>query len=317
VVLRLHRELRDGSWTPGRPSRHVIHDPKTRTIVAAPFEDRIVHHALCAHIGPLLDRHLIPRSYACRTGLGTHRALAQAVAWTRSYRFALHLDVRKFFPSVDHDLLVAQLHHDLRCPPVVDLCVRILDAGLTHIEPVRSHFPGDDLLTPWERKVGLPIGNLTSQHFANRYLSPVDHRATDRLRIHAYLRYMDDMLLFADDRAKLSEWGHAIEEACWRQRLRLHPWQVTPVRSGVAFLGFVILPHQVRVRRTSVTRARRRLERLAALARDDPSATPAMLASLRSTFAHWSHGDTWRLREDTLRSLGLLHGEDERDDEPR
>jgi hypothetical protein len=158
--------------------------------------------------------------------------------------------------------------------------------------------------------VGLPIGNLTSQHFANRYLSPVDHRATDRLGIHAYLRYMDDMLLFGQDRAQLEERGRALEEACWKLRLRLHPWRVEPTRAGITWLGFRILPGQVRVKRTTVVRARKRLQRLLAEAAAHPERWERFMASLRSTFAHWAHGDTWRLRTETLRELGLLpHGE--------
>jgi hypothetical protein len=158
--------------------------------------------------------------------------------------------------------------------------------------------------------VGLPIGILTSQHFANRCLSPVDHRATDRLGIHAYLRCMDDMLLFGQDRAQLEERGGALEEACWKLRLRLHPWRVEPTRAGITWLGFRILPGQVRVKRTTVVRARKRLNRLLAEAAAHPERWERFMASLRSTFAHWVHGDTWRLRTETLRELGLLpHGE--------
>ena len=153
----------------------------------------------------------------------------------------------------------------------------------------------------------MPIGNLTSQHFANRHLSAVDHRATDRLGVHAYLRYMDDMLLFSNDREQLSDWGHAVQQACWRNRLRLHPWQVVPVRQGITWLGFRILPGQVRVKRTSVNRARKRLHRLLAEAAASPEAWERFLASLRSTFAHWRHADSCRLRKQTLRELGLWH----------
>lgn len=151
-----------------------------------------------------------------------------------------------------------------------------------------------------------------SSLFHNRYLSPVDHRAKDRLRIRAYLRYMDDMLLFGDDAAELGAWGRALEEGCHRQRLRLHPWQVQRTSSGVGWLGFRILPTAVRVKRTSVNRAKARLLRLASEA-DTPEQRGRLLASVRSTFAHWRHADTWRLREQTLRELGLF---DEEDDDP-
>ena len=305
TVLRLHQELQSGTWSPGHATRHEVADPKRRIIHAAPFEDRIVHQSLCAVIGPLLDRHLIAHTYACRVGLGTHAAIRQARLWAGHYRFALHLDVAKFFPSIDHRILLGQLQHDVPCPGTVELCARIIDASPVE-ESRHWHFPGDDLFAPLGRRTGLPIGNLTSQHFANRYLSPVDHRAKDRLRIRAYLRYMDDMLLFADDRAQLEGWGHAIEQACWRQRLRLHPWQVVPVRQGLTWLGFRILPGQVRVKRATVLRARKRLKLQAAEAAESPEAWERFVASLRSTLAHWSHGDTWRLRTELLRELGML-----------
>jgi hypothetical protein len=311
TVLRLSRELAAGAWRPGPATTHAIRDPKPRTISAAPFDDRIVHQALCAAIGPLLDRGLIHDTYACRAGRGTHAALRRAARWARGHRYALHLDVRKYFPSIDHALLLGQLEREIPCARTLEVCARILASGLRSITPARFHFPGDDLFTPWSRAVGMPIGNLTSQHFANRYLSPVDHRAKDRLRVHAYLRYMDDLLLFDDDPGKLRELGHALEEACLRQRLRLHPWHVVPTRAGVGFLGFRILPNELRVKRSSVRRAKKRLAERLAIGRADRDEMPAFTASLQATFAHWKHGTTYRLREATLRELGVLEGEDE------
>ncbi|HQP38684.1 MAG TPA: RNA-directed DNA polymerase, partial [Polyangiaceae bacterium] len=234
-----------------------------------------------------------------------HAALRQARLWAGHYRFALHLDVTKFFPSIDHEILIGQLRHDVSCARTIELCARIISASPEE-DSRRWHFPGDDLFAPLARRTGLPIGNLTSQHFANRYLSPIDHRAKDGLRIRAYLRYMDDMLLFAEERAQLEDWGHAIEQACWRQRLRLHRWQVVPVRQGITFLGFRLVPGQVRVKRASVLRARKRLKVLVAEAAESPEAWERFVASLRSTLAHWSHGDTWRLRTELLRELGML-----------
>ena len=100
--MRLQAELRAGTWRPGTPSQHEVMDPKHRVITAAPFEDRIVHQALAAEIGPLLERGLIADSFACRVGRGTHAALRRARAWARGYRYGVHLDVVKYFPSVDH-----------------------------------------------------------------------------------------------------------------------------------------------------------------------------------------------------------------------
>lgn len=305
VVIDLERQLLDGSWCPGVPALHEIRDPKRRTIAAAPFKDRIVHQALSAVLAPLLEQPLIRHSYACRTGLGTHAALRQATAWARRHRYFVHLDVTKFFPTVDHAIVLSQLERHVRCAATLALCRRILSAGGVLSAGARRYFPGDDLFTPLTRAIGLPIGNLTSQHFANRYLSPVDHRAKDRLRVRAYLRYMDDMLLFGDERSQVLDQAHAIEEACWRQRLRLHPWQVRATREGINFLGFRILPDTIRVRRTSVARAEKRLQELAAQVRTGQAPMDTLTQSLRSTFAHWQHGNTWQLRERTLCRLGL------------
>jgi hypothetical protein len=264
----------------------------------------------------MLERRLIGDTYACRVGLGTHAALRRARLWAGGYRYVAHLDVRKFFPSIDHAIVLGQLERVLRCPRTLAICQAILISGAACIAPARFHFAGDDLFTPFDRKVGLPIGHLTSQHFANHYLSPVDHRAKDRLRVRAYLRYMDDMLLFENDRGRLVDLAHAIEEACARQRLRLHPWNVVPTAGGLGFLGFRILPGQVRVKRSSVNRAVARLQGLAAAAANDPARKPLLTASLRATFAHWAHGDTYRLREKTLRDLGLLAGDPPTTEEP-
>jgi len=314
VVLDLERRLLAGTWLPGEPGLHEVRDPKRRLIAAAPFRDRIVHQALCAVVAPRLDGHLIAHSYACRTGLGTHAALARAKVWARGHRYFVHLDVAKFFPTVDHAILLAQLARHVPCGRTLNLCARIVAAGGAVSAGPRRHFPGDDLFTPHARPIGLPIGNLTSQHFANRYLSPVDHRAKDRLRVRAYLRYMDDLLLFGDDRATLEGQARAVEEACWRQRLRLHPWQVRATREGVNFLGFRILEDQVRVRRTSVARAEKRLAALARAVREGRLSEEAFALSLRSTFAHWRHADSWRLCGRTLARLGKLYDPSEPED---
>ncbi len=299
VLLELEESLQAERWVPGPQRSRLVHDPKERRIHIAPFEDRIVHQALCAEIGPLLERSLIGDTYACRVGRGTHAALHRATGWARFYRYFVHLDVRKLFPAIDHSILFAQLERDVRCAKTLNVIEKILAAGRDADAP-RFHFPGDDLWTPATRALGLPIGSLTSQHFANRFLSPMDHRAKDRLRIRPYLRYMDDMLLFANDREELAGWARSLEEQAWKLHLRLHPWEVRPTREGVNFLGFRILPTEVRVRRTSVNRARANLKR-AREANDT-----RFPDRLRAVFAHWAHGDTFRLRTQVLRDLGLL-----------
>jgi hypothetical protein len=268
------------------------------------FRDRVVHQAIAAIMAPRIERRLVHDTFACRPGRGTHAALARARAWARTYRFHVHLDVVRFYPAIDHAIVRTQLAEDHHEPWLLALCDRILAAGRG--ATFRAHFPGDDLFAPLARAVGLPLGNLTSQHWANRYLDPVDHLVKDRLRVRPYLRYMDDLLLFADDRAALADLARRVEEACWSLRLRLHPWEVRPTASGVGFVGYRVGPEQVRVRRSTVARAEGRLARqLADVARGrlDPS---AVWDGLRSTFAHGSWADSFRLKERFLRRLGLL-----------
>jgi retron-type reverse transcriptase len=306
-LVALRDDLLAGRWQPSRARELRIRDPKPRIIAVLPFRDRVVHQALGAVLAPRIERRLILDTYACRVGAGTHAALRRARAWARTYRWYVHLDVEQFFPSIDHAIVRAHLAQDVPEPWLRALCDRILDAGGGATR--RAHVPGDDLFTPYARAVGLPLGNLTSQLWANRYLDPLDHLAKDRLRVRPYLRYMDDMLVFADERDEALRIAARLEEAAWALRLRLHPYGVHPTAGGVAFVGYRAMPDHVRVRRTSVARAERRLrERLAEAERGEREPSEVW-ASLRAVFGHWSHADTWRLKERLLRRIGLFHGE--------
>ena len=170
------------------------------------------------------------------------------------------------------------------------------------------YVPGDDLFTPMQRAVGLPLGSLLSQLWANRYLDPVDHLVKDRLRLRGYLRYMDDMLLFHDDRTTLVDLARRVEDACHGLRLRLHPWEVLPTRGGVGFVGFRVIGKQVRVRRSTVTRAVRRMRWQ--MQQGWGWSDERFRTGLRAVFAHWAHADSWRLRERVLQDLGIFAGDD-------
>lgn len=304
-LTALRDELLSGRWEP-RPTRLLeLRDPKPRRITVPAFRDRVVHQALAAELAPRVERRLIRDTYACRLGAGTHAAFVRARAWARTFRWAAHLDVCSFFAEVDHAAVRAQWQVDGYPRWAVALCARVLERGESG--PASRHFPGDDLFEPARRRVGLPLGSLMSQLWANRYLDPVDHLAKDRLRVRAYLRYMDDLLLFHDDRRELLRLARQVEEGCHALRLRLHPYDAIPTRDGVSFVGYRVLPDHARVRRTTVGRAERRL----ALKRDQVAAgtldPDAFRDSLRSTFAHFAHTDDWRLRERFLRRLGLLY----------
>ncbi|MFH1567835.1 MAG: reverse transcriptase/maturase family protein, partial [Gemmatimonadota bacterium] len=190
-LLRLRAELTAKAWEPGAYRCFVVHEPKRRLISAAPYRDRVVHHALCNVIEPLLERGFIHDSYANRRGKGTHRAVQRYTELCRRSRYALQCDIRRYFPSIDHAILYGQMERRIKDPEVLWLVRRIIDSSNPQ-EPVHTYFPGDDLFTPFERRKGLPIGNLTSQFFANVYLDGLDHFAKRRLGCRSYIRYVDD-----------------------------------------------------------------------------------------------------------------------------
>ena len=170
-LITLHDELQAKTYRPGPYDSFYIHEPKRRLISAAPFRDRVVHHALCNVIEPIFERSFIHDSYANRVGKGNHRALDRAQFFARRYRYVLPCDVRQFFPSVDHAILRRILARKLPDPDVMWLVDRILESsmGVPSKEYQMIWFPGDDLLAA-NRPRGLPIGNLTSQFWANCYL---------------------------------------------------------------------------------------------------------------------------------------------------
>ena len=237
-LRQLHEELVLETWQPSAYRRFEIHDPKTRTISAAPFRDRVVHHALCRVIGPLLERRFVYDSYSCRVGKGTEAGRERCRKYTNRYRYVLKCDIRKYFDSIDHRVLLEKLGRVIRCRPTLELCRRIVVSG-TEPAPHPLWFPGDDLFAAL-RPRGLPIGNLTSQLWANLYLDRIDHWVLEELRAPGYARYTDDFLLWSDDAGFLRECLHRLAAELAVERLELHPvkTRLMPTRTGVPFLGF-------------------------------------------------------------------------------
>ncbi|MBN2494230.1 MAG: RNA-directed DNA polymerase [Deltaproteobacteria bacterium] len=202
-LLRLEQELRSGAYRPGRYRLLTIREPKRRVIAAAPFRDRVVHHALCRVLVPLLARSFIHDTYACLPGRGTHRVVLRHLELSRRYRYRCHLDVRAFFASIRVDLLLELVARSIRDRQVLELLGAILESGLYiyRQERLMRHL-GLEAHPPGDRR-GLPVGNLTSQHLANFFLDGLDHLVKRDLKLRGYLRYMDDMVLFADDRRAL------------------------------------------------------------------------------------------------------------------
>jgi RNA-directed DNA polymerase len=298
-LFKLQSELKNQTYQSSGYRTFRIVDPKPRLISAAPYRDRVVHHALCNVIMPLLEPTLIADTYANRKGYGTHRALKRFTHFARSSRFVLQCDIRKYFPSIDHEILKSLLHRKIKCPKTLWLIDRIID-GSNEQDPVLDYFPGDDLLAPIQRRKGLPIGNLTSQFFANLYLNPFDHYIKEQLKISKYLRYIDDFALFCDDHQQLSESRPLIETYLATFRLTIHPIksQLFETRHGTNFVGFRIFPDRIRVRNDNLRCTRCRFKQLRHDFANGRIALKPLIQRLQSWEAHLLHGDTQSLRRD-------------------
>ena len=306
-VLRLEWELQSGRYRPGRYKKIEVFDPKHRVVSAAPFRDRVVHHAFCAVCEPIFERGFIHDSYANRAGKGTHRAVARYERFRDRHRHVLRCDIHRYFPAIDHAILKADLRRRIACERTLALADRIID-GSNRQEPVHLLFPGDDLFTPFERRRGLPIGNLTSQFFANLHLDGLDHFCKEVLRAKGYLRYVDDFALFHDSPEQLGEWRRRIDRFLEGRRLRLHPRKtaILPTSEPAPFLGYVLLPGGWRrLPEDNVRRFRNRLRGMMDRHRHGTIERDEVLRRVRSWVAHAAHANTWRLRQAVFRAARL------------
>ena len=237
----LSEALRDGSYRPSKSNVFMVYEPKLREISALPFSDRVVQHALCNVIEPIFERTFLPGSYACRRNRGTHVAVTQAQAtMRRGYTWCLKMDFSKYFASIDRAILNKEIRRKISCPATLGLIGVFLKKD----------------------GVGLPIGNLTSQLFANIYGHIQDRYLTHTLGIKNWLRYMDDIIIFAHSREALALLQQGLQ---WffEQSMRLHfsKWSIIPVSNGVSFLGYRIWPKYKLLMRPSVVRAKRKISR--------------------------------------------------------
>lgn len=290
----------NGTYQPGAYRHFVIHEPKRRKISAAPFRDRVVHHALCNVIEPLFESRFYEHSYANRVGKGTHRAIDQLQAYACRYRYVLRLDIVQHFPSLDHEILKRELFGVIGDPQVrwlIDVILRSGE-GVLADEYRMVTFPGDSLFS-YLRSRGLPIGNLTSQFWSNCYLNRLDWFVVRGLGCGAYLRYVDDFAIFSDSKWQLWQWKSDVVDFLARLRLTVHTSQaqVAPVSQGIPWLGFVVYPMHRRLKRRNVVRFRQRLMRNLTLYRQGQISFAELDASVQGWINHVRYGDTWGLRD--------------------
>lgn len=304
-LLKLEQELREQTYQPGKYSNFYIHEPKKRLISAAPFRDRVVHHALCNITVPYFEKLFIADSYANRVGKGTHRAIDRCQQFARKYKYVLQCDLAQFFPSIDHEILRETLASILPDDSVFWLIDKILASGRGVLagEYDMIYFEGDDLLAA-SRPRGLPIGNLTSQLWANCCLNPFDHFVRRELGCKAYLRYVDDFLLFSDSKSELMRWRDASVRRLEKLRLTLHQGSAHPhpVSMGISFLGFRVFSDYRRVKQRKGFAYRRKLRHLIQTASRETTR-----ASVQGWINHVRYADTLHLRQSMLKEFDLLY----------
>ncbi len=311
-ILKLQKELLNKTWRPQRPFCFVVTDPKIREIQASDFRDRVVHHALCRLLIPIFEPSFIYDSYACRVNKGTHRAVKRLKSFirrvTRNYTrqaYYLQADIYSYFTSMKHNILLNLLKERIKNPDILWLLKKIITPDSLY-KPVKRgqmslfpKVPRHKSLFYVPHNQGLPIGNLTSQFFANVYLNQLDQYVKHRLQARYYLRYIDDFLILENDPELLKRYRQKM--ACFLQEklsLRLHPRKqiIRSIESGVDFLGYFVKPHYVLVRRRVVATLKRKLkEYQGALAQGDID-WDFVLSSINAYYAHFMHADSYNLR---------------------
>ena len=303
-LLNLKSHLIKNSYRPGKYRHFWAYDPKLRQISAPAFVDRIVHHALCQIIEPIFDHSFIYDSYACRHGKGNHQAMKRLQAFLRKpgITYALKCDISKYFASINQQILLQLIKKKIADPKVLALLQTIISS---YQNPVQQD--------PNNPK-GIPIGNLTSQLFANIYLNELDRYVKQTLRQKYYLRYVDDFIILGKNKNDLKKVYRAIRQFLKeRLKLELHPKKVRifPTRLGVDFVGYVVFPDHIRLRSKNVRRFRKKFKRLLQKQKEGQISSEELFNRTQSWVAHTKHADTFLLRQklfsSTLPAFSPIH----------
>jgi retron-type reverse transcriptase len=299
-LLNIKTELSRQQYQHGSYREFIVCDSKKRHIKAAPFKDRIVHHAICHVMGPIFEKGFIYDSYACRTGKGTHRAIKKVQNFITSAKakkdktlvnqhiYCLQCDISKYFDSVDHNILLEIMGRKIKDKKSREL-LRII---------VESSGAGK----------GIPIGNLTSQLFANVYLNEFDQFVKREMGAKYYIRYMADFLNFGFDKKSLHlVQGRVKNFLESRLRLKLHPKKVNiyPLDKGIDFLGYVIFEKHKLLRKSTVKRFIRRTKVYQRKLSQEKMSYDEIIMSTRSWVAYAKYANSYKLRKQLGKRLSL------------
>jgi retron-type reverse transcriptase len=279
-LFQLQEELQGLRYQPQPYQYFEIQDPKQRTISVAAFRDRVVHHALVNVLEPIYEKIFIYDSYATRKGKGNHAAILRAQSMLHGNPWFFKSDVDKYFDSISQERLLEIIRHKIKDERLLDITARIVRNG-------------------GKQGYGLPIGNLTSQFFANVYLNELDYFVKHQLKGQHYVRYMDDFVLFAKERGIL-KLQRADIEAFLKERLHLqlkpNASFINSASNGLTFLGKRIYPAQIRIARPNLLRITRRMKTKTKAYQEGSTSEEEFLASMNSYWACLQFGNTLGLR---------------------
>lgn len=306
----IRMSLLQHSYQPGDYRQFNVRDSKLRLISAAPFRDRVVQHALMNIIEPRLDPLFINDTFASRKAKGVHAAVSLYQRWANQYTYALKIDVRRYFDSIDHLLLKQKLAALISDADVLWLFNCIIDSSPEPLCP-NVILPADEDLVDWMlRMTGLPLGNLTSQFLGNLYLNDLDHYLQQELQIPAYLRYVDDMILLADSKTQLWVWCEQLEKYLARERIGIHPHKKTlvPVSTGMDVLGYRVFPDSIRLSRGSGYKFRKKLRRYAKAYHQDRMTLKEIKPHVAGWLGHARQADAYALSNSILSEVYFVKG---------
>jgi retron-type reverse transcriptase len=323
-LIQIQNELIYREYKVGRYREFFVYDPKKRLIMALPFKDRVVQWAIYRQINPILDKQLIYDSYGCRVGKGTHKAADRLQYWLRQVSrkpqkyYYLKLDIAKYFYRVDHRVLMDILERKFDDKDLLWLLDKIINSEDTKFGLPIGIDP--DKCTDEDRlsDVGMPIGNLTSQMFANLYLNELDQYVKRKLRIHYYVRYMDDVIILHESKQELHKIKKVIETFL-DEKLKLNlnnKTAIRPVTLGIEFVGYKVWNTHIKLRKSTALKMKRRLKHL----KKQYERGEIEIEDVRATMASYNglmkHCNSFRLRSKLYDTLVFTRkSEPDNDDE--
>lgn len=270
-LLEIQRRMLDGSYQLGPYRKLWVDVPKKRLVMALPYPDRIVQWSIYLYLKPFYEKLFIEDSFACRDEKGSHKAARRLQSWIRQVErkpgkswYYLKLDISKYFYRIHHDTLLSILERRIKDRNMMNFIRGIVNSKAEPFGLPKGRKPENTPPDEWLYDVGMPIGNLTSQLFANIYLNELDQFGKHVLKAHYYIRYMDDVILLAPDKEKLHGWLSRIENFL---KVELHldlneKTCIRPISAGIEFVGIRIYPHKMRLRKSTTMRMKRETRQL-------------------------------------------------------